>query len=182
MTRQPRVRTLLAALVMSLALAASATSAWAHPRVVSPSGVVDEIPTAAPVPVPAAAAPPAPVAPPDPTPGPTDPLAPAMALAVVLGVALTARRRVLVTTLALVLVVLAVETGVHSVHHLADQQGASECVVALASAHVHGTAEPLPAAHAMWIPVPVGAVVAPAPERPGARPLRPDEGRAPPAA
>jgi len=177
MTRQPRVRPLLAALVTSLALAASSTSAWAHPRVVSPPLVQDAIPLAVPATVPA------PDLPAAATPGPTAPLAPALTLAVVLGLALAARRqRVLVTTLALVLVVLAVETGVHSVHHLADQQGASDCVVALASAHVHGAAEPPLAAHALWIAVPVGAVVAPAPERPGARPPRPDEGRAPPAA
>jgi hypothetical protein len=111
-----------------------------------------------------------------------DPLAPTVALAVALGGALIARRRGLVGALALGLVVLAVETGVHSVHHLADQQAAAECTVALASGNVHGTAEAPPATHAMWICVRVGVVVALALERPGARPLRPDEGRAPPAA
>jgi hypothetical protein len=111
-----------------------------------------------------------------------DPLAPTLALAVALGGALIARRRGLVGALALGLVVLAVETGVHSVHHLADQQAAAECTVALASANVHGTAEGPPATHAMWISVPVGVIVALALERPGARPLRPDEGRAPPTA
>jgi hypothetical protein len=178
MTGQRRVYALLAALVVGLA--ASATSVSAHPRVVTPLGTVEVVPAAAtiaPVPaVPPAPAVPAPAAP------PMRPLPPSVALAVALGVALTARRRVLVTALALVLVVLAVETGVHSVHHIADRQGAADCVVAMASANVHGTAASSPMAHALWIPGPVGAVVAPAPERPGARPLRPDEGRAPPAA
>ena len=34
----------------------------------------------------------------------------------------------------------------------------------------------------MWVPTPIGAVVASEPDRPGARTLRPDEGRAPPSA
>jgi hypothetical protein len=141
--------------------------------VVSNAVIVDEPPA----PIPAAAP-----ARPAPAPQPTDPLPPTLALAVSLGIALTARRRALVAGLALGLGVLAVETGVHSVHHLADRQAAAECVVAVASANIHGTADSPPATRAVWIPVPVGAVVAPAPERPGARPLRPDEGRAPPTA
>jgi hypothetical protein len=181
MTGQPRVRALLAALVVGLALAVSATSVWAHPRAVAPAAVVEATPPAASVALPAPVALPTPPVP-TPVTSPMDPLAPTAAVAVALAVALTARRRVLVTALAFVLVVLAVETGVHSVHHLADRQGAAECVVAMASANVHGTAASPPAAYAPWIPGPVGPVVAPAPERPGARPLRPDEGRAPPAA
>jgi hypothetical protein len=180
MTGRPRVRASLAALVVSLALAASATPAWAHPRAVVPAAAVETGSPATPVALPAAA-PPAPVVPAPVWPQP-GPLAPAAVLAIALGLALTARRRALVTALALVLVVLAVETGVHSVHHLTDQRGAADCVVAMASANVHGTAASPPAVYAPWIPGPVGAVVAPAAERPGARPLRPDEGRAPPAA
>ena len=142
-------------------LAASATSVSAHPRAVAPVDAVEVVPAPA-------------------TP-PPHPLVPTVALAVTLGMALTARRRVLVAVLALVLLVLAVETGVHAVHHLTDQRGAADCVVAMASANVQGTAASPPPACALWIPDPVGTVVAPAPERPGARPLRPDEGRAPPA-
>jgi hypothetical protein len=110
------------------------------------------------------------------------PLAPALALGLALAALALLRRHACVAGLALVLVVLALETGVHSVHHLADQQGAAECVVALATAQVHGTVEAPPEDHGSWITVAVGAVPMPAPERPGARPLRPDEGRAPPAA
>jgi hypothetical protein len=108
------------------------------------------------------------------------PLAPAIAVGLGLAAVVLLRRRACVAGLALVLVVLALETGVHSVHHLADRQGAAECVVALATAQMHGTAEAPPADHGSWITGPVGAVQAPAPGRPGTRPLRPDEGRAPP--
>ena len=45
--------------------------------------------------------------------------------------------------LVLVLIVLAVETGVHSVHHLADQTAPRRTAPSpLASAHVHGATEP----------------------------------------
>ena len=57
----------------------------------------------------------------------------------------------------------------------------TECTVATAIAQVHGTTEQVPA-HDLWLPTPVGEVLAPETDRPGARPLRPDEGRAPPAA
>ena len=178
MTGQARASALLAALV--IVLAASGTSVSAHPRAVAPVDAVEVVPAAAPV-APVPAAPPAAAVPAPATP-PPHPLVPTVALAVALGMALTARRRVLVAVLALVLLVLAVETGVHSVHHLTDQRGAAHCVVAMASANVQGTAASPPAAYALWTPDPVGTVVALAPERPGARPLRPDEGRAPPAA
>lgn len=180
MTGQPRVRALLAALVVTLALVASATPVWAHPRAVAPAAV-ETVPPVAPVALPVPAAPRAPAVP-APAATPMGPLAPIAAMAIALAVAPTVRRRALVAALALVLVVLAVETGVHSVHHLADQRGAAECVVAMASANVQGTAASSPPAHALWMPRPIGAIVLPAPERLGARPLRPDEGRAPPAA
>jgi hypothetical protein len=173
MSRPTRGLAVLAALLVTLALAASA---WAHPGLGVPPAGTEQASASVSALVAASAAVPAPKTP------PLDPLGPALPLAVLLGAAMTVRRRLLVTALALVLVVLAVETGVHSVHHLADRQGGSECVVALASAHVHGTAEPPPALHDTWIAVPVGAVVALTPERPGTRPPRPDEGRAPPAA
>jgi len=175
MTGQPRAYALLAALVIGLALVGSATSTWAHPPAVASVDAVDPVSVAG-------AALPAPMAAPTPAIPTAAPLAPMVLLTAALGVALTARRRALATALALVTIVLAAETGVHSVHHLTDQQAATECVVALASANVHGTAGSPSAADAVRVAVPIGAVVAPAPQRPGARPSRPDEGRAPPAA
>jgi hypothetical protein len=174
MTGQPRrlvVLALLLSTLVGLGLAASATTAWAHSRPAPLPPVADEI---------APAPPAAPV--PDPAPAPPGkaPLAPAIAVGLGLAAVALLRRRACVAGLALVLVVLALETGVHSVHHLADRQGAAECVVALATAQMHGTAEAPPADHGSWITGPVGAVLAPAPDRLGTRPLRPDEGRAPP--
>jgi hypothetical protein len=43
------------------------------------------------------------------------------------------------------------------------------------------TTEQVPA-HDLWLPTPVGAVLAPDTDPPGARPQLPEEGRAPPAA
>jgi hypothetical protein len=89
-------------------------------------------------------------------------------------------RRTLGLALVALLAVFAAESAVHSVHHLADRQTATQCVVALASAHVHGAAADVPAA-TEWLPAVVGEIALAEPDRPGARPLRPDEGRAPPA-
>lgn len=172
--RRLSVPALLLATLGGLGLAASATRAWAHDRPVPPSPVVTEIA----VPAPLAA----PVAAPAPSPPEMAPLAPAIALGLGLAAVVLLRPRASVVGLALVLVVLALETGVHSVHHLADQQGAAECVVALATAQMHGTVEAPPADHGSCIAVPVDAVLGLTPERPGSRLLRPDEGRAPPAA
>jgi hypothetical protein len=102
-------------------------------------------------------------------------------LTLVLGLGIVAPRRALVLALALVLGVLAVETGVHSVHHLADRQAAAECAVAWATAHVPGATQPT-APDATWVPTPLGAVPLPTVDRPGSRSSRPDEGRAPPVA
>jgi hypothetical protein len=148
------------------------TAAWAHPRPVTPT--TDEEATPAPVSVPVAAPAAAPSAP--------TPLVPGLVLGVTVAAVLASRRRGLVGVLALALFALAVETGVHSVHHLADRQAAAECVVALATAQVHGTVEPPPHVHDLRLDVPLGSVPVASPERPGSRPSRPDEGRAPPAA
>ena len=147
------VSSLTVLVALGLLLAGSATSASAHPQ--RPARVVMEEPA-------------------------SPSLWPALALALALGAALAIPRRVRVTALVLILIVLAVETGLHSVHHLADQQAASHCAVAVASANVHGTAQPT-AVHGLGNLMPLGAVVAVEVDRPGARPLRPDEGRAPPA-
>lgn len=171
MTLQPRVFVVLALVIATgLGLAVPVTTAWAHPRAAPP--VADEVAAPAPLAGPVAAAP-------LPTP---PPLAPAMALGLALAMVLVLRRRALVPALALALVVLAVETGVHSVHHLADRPDAGECTVAVTTAQVHGTADTAPADYGLWTAVVLGAVPLPAPERPGSRPLRPDEGRAPPSA
>jgi hypothetical protein len=102
-------------------------------------------------------------------------------LTLVLGLGIVAPRRALVLALVLVLGVLAVETGVHSVHHLADRQAAAECAVAWATAHVPGATQPT-APDATWVPTPLGAVPLPTVDRPGRRSSRPGEGRAPPVA
>ena len=105
----------------------------------------------------------------------------ALVLTIVLGLAVATPRRTLVVALTLVLVVLALEAGVHSVHHLSDRQAAAQCAVASAATHVQGAEQPV-APDGAWIATPLGTVTAPDLDRPGSRPLRPDEGRAPPAA
>lgn len=63
-------------------------------------------------------------------------------LLLVLGAARWPRSSV-VAIAVLALVVLAFEGGLHSVHHLGDERGASQCSVASASSHLAGaTAEP----------------------------------------
>lgn len=104
-----------------------------------------------------------------------------LALAGLLGAAVLAPRRALVAVLLLALAVFAVEAGVHSVHHLTDRHAASQCVIASASVQVLGTEEPL-APEAVHVEAPTSRVVAVESDRLGSRPLRPDEGRAPPAA
>ena len=184
-----RLLALLVVLVATGFLLGPATTALAHVR---------PVPAAAPASVPQQPAPAAtpqvapvetPVAPPDatvrvasmPTTAPTPPHRAAQVLAVLLGAAAVVPRRVLIAALALLLLVAGFEASVHSVHHLADQRAAATCAVAAASAHVHGATDLL-AVPEMWVPTPIGAVVASEPDRPGARTLRPDEGRAPPSA
>lgn len=167
-----RVRALVALSVLALvglALVGPVSPASAHTR---PMPLVDEPPAT----VAAVAVIATPVEPPAPA-----TIWLALVLTVFLGVAVAAPRRALVVTLALVLVLLALETGVHSVHHLSDLQAASQCAVASASTHVQGTEQPV-APDGVWVATPIGAVTTPDFDRPGSRPLRPDEGRAPPAA
>jgi len=114
------------------------------------------------------------------TPSPTAGLGATVLLTVLLA-AMIAPRRVFIAALVLVLAIIAVEASVHSVHHLADQRAAAHCVVAAASAHVQGATEPV-AVDAVWVPTPIGAIVAVDSVQPGSRSLRPDEGRAPPSA
>ena len=96
-----------------------------------------------------------------------------------MGFAIGAPRRALYVALVLVIATFAVEAGVHSVHHLADRQATMHCALSLASAHVQGaSAEP---SVTPWVPIAVATVTIVDAVRPGASPLRPDEGRAPPA-
>jgi hypothetical protein len=167
------VPTILA--IVGLLLLGTVTSASAHVRQVSlaeaPGPIVD-------APEPAVAPPVRPDAPAPPAPGT---LALAVVLTLVLGLGIVAPRRTLVVALVLVAGVLAVETGLHSVHHLADRQAAADCAVASATAHVHGVT-PLAAPDITWVPTPIGLAPLLAVEHPGSRPSRPDAGRAPPAA
>jgi hypothetical protein len=173
--RRARLPVTLAQLALALLLLTSASAAWAHPRSLleaePPLELLSPPLAGAPATAPVLLAQP--------------PAAPAiwlgLALTIALGILLVAPRRALVLALAVLLGVLAVESSVHSVHHLADRQAASQCVVASASAHVHGTAEPL-TPDAVWIPTAIGALALLEVDRPGSRVVRPDEGRAPPAA
>jgi len=108
------------------------------------------------------------------------PVALALALATALVLARRRLRPALVAGLTLVLALFALEQAVHSVHHLDDPHAATRCAVASVGTQLDGTTVEAPA-------VEIGTVsgeyrahaeaVAPA-----ARPLRPDAGRAPPAA
>jgi hypothetical protein len=193
MARDPRrLLVLLMALVAAGAPLGPATTAQAHVRAAPVTAPAT--PPVAQEPAPAitssvTASPASDVAPgsaalridPIPAPSSTAPVWAALLLPLLVGVTLVAPRRVLIEALVLVLAVIAVEEGVHSVHHLADQRAASHCAVAAASAHVQGAAEPVPVP-VVWTPTPIATVVASDPDRPGSRPLRPDEGRAPPSA
>lgn len=90
------------------------------------------------------------------------------------------RRRVLALALVLFLVSFAFEIGLHSVHHGADPRQIAACAAAAASAHLTG----IPVACDVAIEVILPAVAATPeldPSRSPMSPLRPDQGRAPPA-
>jgi hypothetical protein len=180
----------LALLVMLAAigmLLATATTVLAHVGSVPAAPVVSQ--ESAPVVTPQVAPVETPIATPDatvrlasiPMPATAAPLWAALGLALLLGAAAIVPRRVLIAALVLLLFIAGFEASLHSVHHLADQRAAAHCAVATASAQVQGAADPL-AVPEMWVPTPIGAVVAAEPDRPGACTLRPDEGRAPPSA
>lgn len=99
--------------------------------------------------------------------------------AAVAGVALARRRRAVVLACTVLLLLVAFEAGVHSVHHLADHLGA-QCVVASASAHTGAVAVD---AVAIEAPVTLAtAIVVARTEAPILRTVPPDLGRAPPSA
>ena len=111
-------------------------------------------------------------------PSPPFKMAGALLMLAAMLVVLGSRRRVLAPGLALVILVLAFESGVHSVHHLGSSEE-SKCAVAVAATHVQGTVgelvvEPTEPAY-------VGAVPTVAqPGRLGAHAWRAWRGRAPP--
>ena len=95
------------------------------------------------------------------------------------GLAAPRRRRFVAWVFVAALVGLAFEAGVHSVHHLGDEAGASRCSVASASTHLFGTPEDGPA---VGLPVVVADATPSFQTVPvSSPPFRPDAGRAPPA-
>ena len=103
-------------------------------------------------------------------------------LAALFGAALAWRRPRHALLLALVLAIglFAYETGLHSVHHGFDRSAQQQCPVSAASLHVAAVTVDAPSA------VPVSPLVAPVTTEMGAaapsRLVRPNQGRAPPAA
>jgi hypothetical protein len=172
--RARAVPTILA--IVGLLLLGAVTSASAHVRPVSPAEAAGAL-----VDIPEPAMAPPPVRPDAPAPPASATLVLTVVLTLVLGLSVVTPRRTLVVALVLVAGVLTVESGVHSVHHLADRQAAADCAVASATAHVHG-ATPLAAPDVTWVPTPIGLAPLLAVEHHGRRPSRPDAGRAPPAA
>jgi len=165
---------MLVAVVLAAALLGVAAPGWAHPRPAISVEAPLPVELAEPLQVSAVVTASAPT--------PAFPVGLALLLMVVgLAAAIVAPRRALALALMLVLSVLAIESGVHSVHHLGDGPAAAQCAVAWVSGHTHGAAQPdLP--HVAWMTTPVGATpVADVAPR-ASRSLRPDEGRAPPAA
>jgi hypothetical protein len=104
------------------------------------------------------------------------------ALVLLVGLGLAAwigPRRALTAGIVLLLGIFAFETGVHSVHHLADARDASECRVASAASHVTGTTVDTAAEHLV---VPTSSTLLPtASWSLSSRPLRQHEVRGPPA-
>jgi hypothetical protein len=163
--------TLLA--VVGVLLTGVTTPAWAHDR---PASMVDAPPIPVPAP-PAVSAADGPVS----QPPSAATIWLVMVLTAALGLVIVQPRRALVLTLALIVGALAVEASVHSVHHLADRQAAAECTIAAVSANVHGAEHPSTPDGA-WVATPLDVRPAVDVDCPGRRSIRPDEGRAPPAA
>lgn len=175
-------RSRLALLLLLLAAVAALTlgpagAVWAHPGLAT--GFGDAQPESRPlVPVVEQAPAPALTAAPEP-PGWPGPVLVALLAAAALGWRRPRGAAALVLVLALA--VLAFEGGLHSVHHGGDPAQAQACAVAAASAHLAGIAvdtDPGPD-----LALPVVAVVPRCTElAPRSLTLRPDQGRAPPAA
>jgi branched-subunit amino acid ABC-type transport system permease component len=101
-----------------------------------------------------------------------------VAALVALGAVRGLRNALALATL-LAVIVLTFESGIHSVHHLGDDHGASQCVVASASTHLAGTPAEPPSCDVVSVlnvdrpPVIAQSIAA-------SQPFRPDSGRAPP--
>ena len=113
------------------------------------------------------------------TPGVAAPWAALAVLTVVSLASVCRRRRAVALTLTLVIALFAVETGVHSAHHLGRPDDAARCSVASAASHVSGD---VTAVEVTVVPISVDdasslGYAAPAPT---ARAVAPDIGRAPP--
>lgn len=174
--RWPRILALACAVALlgAVALPPSASAHLASRPALTPALMEDVPPEAAPsvsLPSPASSW----TAAPTPVPVPWHLLALLAGLA-----ALGARRprRALVLALILVLAVFAFESGVHSVHHLADPARGEHCAVAAASQHVSGT-EVSAVILAESLPQTPHEPTRAAPAAP-ARLIGPEQGRAPP--
>jgi hypothetical protein len=116
------------------------------------------------------------------TAAPALPSVPWTALALLGGVALsvaTRPRRALALTLALVVAVLAFETGVHSTHHLGRGDEAAHCLVASMSTQLSAYLVDV-AVETSLVGLPEAASLAPATPDVDTRHIAPDAGRAPP--
>jgi hypothetical protein len=105
------------------------------------------------------------------------------AFAVLLVALVSARRpRWAISVIAvLALVVLSFEAGLHSVHHLGDDRGASQCSVASTSSHLAGTTAEPPSVNVSALPNAERLLVSECSAL-SRHPFRPDAGRAPPPA
>ena len=104
----------------------------------------------------------------------------AIGLAVAMLVLLALRRRkALAVATVLASLVLIFENGVHSVHHLGDDQGASECAAAVATTHLAGASTEPPSAEAFHV-LRLDRLPATTPAILACQTFRPDIGRAPP--
>jgi hypothetical protein len=101
-----------------------------------------------------------------------------LALALV-ALLIRAPRRVAVGVFAVLIAILAFETGVHAVHHLGDRHAASHCVVASVTPQLGGITD-APSTGIPHLHVTAQAVVLPEPVVLSARPVGPAPVRAPP--
>lgn len=177
-----RIATLLVIALTALVVLGSSVAAWAHggpsaPRLHDASASRDELPAstaayddALPSSLPAATS--------------TSPDLPwQVLLATLVGVAVgmdRRRRRVLAVALVLLLATFACEVGLHSLHHGADARQIADCAAAAASAHLSAT--PVACVVAVEVILPAAATTTKIDPSPSSMsPLRPDQGRAPPA-
>jgi hypothetical protein len=162
-----RAAPLLIALTLAVSTLAGAPSAFAHPTSPSPVDLATAL-----------AADAGPAGEWRASGGGTGSLGAWIALIVATVLTLHRFRNALAIATALAAIVLVFESGVHSVHHLGDDQSASQCIVASASTHLAGTPAEPPSFEALRVLsidrplIAVGVTVS--------RSSRPDASRAPP--